>query len=52
MRKGYKEWGFSQTKRYLMDHNVIYGFGAKEQALVRVTDRVPNVKEKRGSGKR
>ena len=43
--QGYPEWGFSQTKRYLMDHNVIYEFSAEAQDLVRVTDWLPQLKE-------
>ncbi|MBM4462737.1 MAG: ABC transporter substrate-binding protein [Chloroflexi bacterium] len=45
MWEGYPEWGFSQTKRYLMDHNVIYEFSAREQDLLRITDWLPMVKE-------
>ena len=43
--KGYPQWGFSQTKRYLVDDNVIYEFRASEQDLVRITDWLPMVKE-------
>ena len=45
MWEGYREWGFGQTKRYLMDHNVIYEFSAEAQDLVRVTDWLPQIKE-------
>jgi len=45
MWEGYPQWGFSQTKRYLIDHHVIYEYSAKAQDLVRVTDWLPQVKE-------
>jgi len=32
------EWGFSQSKRYLVDYIVIVECSAKKQALVRITD--------------
>jgi len=45
MWEGYPQWGFSQTKRYLVDHHVIYEFSAKAKDLVRITDWLPMVKE-------
>jgi ABC-type branched-subunit amino acid transport system substrate-binding protein len=46
MWKGYyPEWGFSQTKRYLIDHIVILEYSAQEQALLRITDWLPLIKE-------
>jgi hypothetical protein len=43
--EGYPQWGFSQTKRYLTDHIVIYKFSAEAQDLVRVSDWLPIIKE-------
>jgi ABC-type branched-subunit amino acid transport system substrate-binding protein len=45
MWEGYPQWGFSQTKRYLTDHMVIYEFSAEAQDLVRVSGWVPLVLE-------
>ena len=42
--EGYPEWGFSETKRYLMDHIVIYEFDAEAETLVKLTDWLPLVK--------
>jgi|GEM_PF-423573 len=39
--EGYPQWGFSETKRYLVDHVVIYEFDAAAQDLVRVSDWLP-----------
>ena len=36
--EGLPEWGFSQTKRYLMDDVLVYKFSAEKKDLVRVTD--------------
>jgi len=41
----YPEWGFSQTKRYLIDDIVILEYNAEEQALIRITDWLPLIKE-------
>jgi hypothetical protein len=43
--QGYPQWGFSQTKRYLVDHNLIYEFSAEAQDLVRISDWLPQIKE-------
>jgi hypothetical protein len=43
MWEGYPQWGFSQIRRYLTDHIVIYEFSAEAQDLVRVSDWLPIV---------
>ena len=36
--EGYPDWGFSETKRYLVDDVTIYEFQAAAKALLRITD--------------
>jgi len=36
--EGHPEWGFTQTKRYLIDHIVVYEFSAEAEDLVQVSD--------------
>ena len=39
--KGCPQWGFSHTKRYLIDDSAIYEFKASEQDLLRITCWLP-----------
>ena len=39
--EGYPQWGFSETKRYLVDHICVYKFDAETESLVRVSDWLP-----------
>jgi ABC-type branched-subunit amino acid transport system substrate-binding protein len=41
--EGYPQWGFSATKRYLVDDSVIFKFSAEEKELVKITDWLPLV---------
>jgi hypothetical protein len=41
MWEGYPKWGFSETKRYLVDHIRVYKFDAETESLVRVSDWLP-----------
>ena len=43
--KGCPQWGFGQTKRYLIDHHALYEFSASEQDVVRITDWLPQLME-------
>ena len=43
--KGYTQWGFSQTKRYWQDDEMIYKWSAEAKDLVRISDWVPLVTE-------
>ncbi|MBM3302557.1 MAG: hypothetical protein FJY85_21725, partial [Deltaproteobacteria bacterium] len=36
--EGYPEWGFSETKRNLVDNICVYKFDAQTESLVRVSD--------------
>jgi len=36
--EGYPEWAFSQTKRYLVDHFLVYEFDADVEGLLRLSD--------------
>jgi hypothetical protein len=41
MWEGYPQWGFNQTKRYLVDHVTVYKFDAASEDVVRLTDWLP-----------
>jgi len=41
--EGYPEWGFTETKRYSVDHLVIYEWSAEAEDLVRISDWLPIV---------
>ena len=43
--KGYPRWGFSQTKRCLVDQVQVYEWSAEAEDLVRVSDWLPFVTE-------
>jgi hypothetical protein len=42
--EGYPEWGFSETKRYLVDHLLIQEFSAEDEDIVSLSDWLPLVK--------
>jgi len=41
MWEGYPEWGFSETKRNLVDHILVYKFDAETESVVRISDWLP-----------
>ena len=41
--EGYPQWGFSETKRWLVDDFVLYKFDAKTKSLVRLGDWLHNL---------
>jgi hypothetical protein len=41
MWQGYPQWGFSDTKRYLVDDITVYEFSAQAKDLLRISDWVP-----------
>ncbi|MBM4462724.1 MAG: ABC transporter substrate-binding protein [Chloroflexi bacterium] len=43
--EGYPQWGFTQTKRYWQDDEMIYEWSAEARDLVRISDWVPLVTE-------
>ena len=42
--EGYPEWGFGETKRYLINDVQIFEWSAEADDLVRVSDWMPIVK--------
>ena len=42
--EGYPEWGFTETKRYLVDHLLIQEFSAEDEDIVTLSDWLPLVK--------
>jgi len=42
--EGYPEWGFSEPKRYLVDHLLIQEFSAEDEDIVSLSDWLPLVK--------
>jgi hypothetical protein len=38
MWEGYPQWGFSETKRWLVDDFLLYKLDAKTESLVRIGD--------------
>jgi hypothetical protein len=43
--EGFPQWGFSETKRMLVDHCGVYKFSAQAEDMIRVSDWLPLVSE-------
>jgi len=42
--EGFLEWTFSETRRYLMEHVMVYKWSAEAEDLVKASDWLPVVK--------
>lgn len=39
--EGFPEWTFTETRRYLIEHVMVYEWSAEEEDLVRLSDWIP-----------